>query len=326
MARRGVGAGDEILQAITDDGVRLALHRYRRRGPKRRRHPVVCCHGLAANHLAFDVDPDVSLARHLASRGFDVYLVELRGHGISQRPAWGWSFDDYAARDVPAAIDAARRHAGGEQIHWIGHSMGGLLGYAHLARGGSDDLRSAVTVGSSLDYSDGTGFSRLAPLRPLLGRVPAVPVHLVARLSGRFVGRVSTPYERFNVWPTNCEPRHWRRICRHGFHPVSSPVMDQLASALEPGGLRPTDGRWRYTERLAEARTPVLALAGSRDAQCPPRAVHRTAASLSSASRVAVFGREHGHADEYGHFDLLVGRHARREVFPLIEDWLLEHD
>lgn len=319
-----IGSGDEILQAITDDGVRLALHRYRPRG-EARRHPVLCCHGLAANRLAFDVDPELSLARHLSDRGFDVYLLELRGHGVSQRPRWGWSFDDYAARDLPAAIDAVRERSGREHVHWIGHSMGGLLSYAHLARGGGGDFRSAVTVGSSLDYSDGTGFRRLTPLRPLLRRVPAVPVQVVARLSGRFVGRVRTPYERFNVWSTNCEPRHWRRLCRDGFHPVSSPVMDQLASALEPGGLTTREGRERYADGLPAAATPVLALAGSRDAQCPPRAVERTASSLS-ASRVAVFGRDHGHADEYGHFDLLVGRYARREVFPLVEDWLARHD
>lgn len=320
-----IGSGDEVLQAVTDDGLRLALHRYRPQG-QRRRHAVLCCHGLAANRLAFDVDPDVSLARHLASRGFEVFVMELRGHGVSQRPRWGWTFDDYVAKDLPAAVRAIRDRGASERVHWIGHSMGGLLGYAHLSRGGGEDFRSAVTVGSSLDYSDGTGFRRLAPLRPLLRRVPAVPVQLVARLSGSFVGRVTTPYERFNVWSTNCEPRHWRTICREGFHPVSSPVMDQLATALEPGGLRDAEGRERYGDRLAGATTPVLALAGSRDAQCPPGAVKRTVASLSPASRVAVFGRDHGHADEYGHFDLLVGRHARREVFPAIEGWLVDHD
>jgi hypothetical protein len=41
---------------------------------------------------------------------------------------------------------------------------------------------------------------------------------------------------------------------------------------------------------------------------------------------VRVFGPEHGHADHYGHFDLLVGRNAVREVFPHIDRWLDEHD
>lgn len=315
---------DTILTALTRDRVRLALHHYR--GRRERQIPVLCCHGLASNRLAFDVDDEVSLARHLARRGYDVFLLELRGHGASQRPPrWGWDFDHYIERDVPTAIDAVREHTGAERVHFIGHSMGGLLAYAHLARGGSRDFQSAITVGSSLDYSEGgSGFGRLMPFRRLINALPRVPVHTVARASGRFVGRITTPYERFNVWPSNTDQRLWKRICDHGFHPVSTPVMGQLASALQPGGLRPRSGGAPYLQNLGRTTTPVLALGGDRDAQCPPTAVSRTAARASGTVRL--FGREHGHADHYGHFDLLMGLRARREVFPHIDDWLDRHD
>jgi len=315
---------DTILTALTRDRVSLALHHYR--GGRRRRFPVLCCHGLASNRLAFDVDVEASLARHLAARGYDVYLLELRGHGASQRPPrWGWDFDHYIERDVPAAIAAILRHAGAERVHWIGHSMGGLLAYAHLARGGSRDFQSAITVGSSLNYSEGgSGFGRLMPFRRLINILPRIPVRTVARASGRFVGRVTTPYERFNVWPSNTDPRLWKRICDHGFHPVSTPVMGQLASALEPGGLRPRSGGVPYLQTLNQATAPVLALGGDRDAQCPPVAVRSTAARASATVRL--FGPEHGHADHYGHFDLLMGTRARTEVFPHIDDWLDRHE
>jgi alpha-beta hydrolase superfamily lysophospholipase len=69
------------LFALTDDGWRIALHRHR--GDGKRCHPVVCCHGLAANRVGFDVTPEHSLAHHLAARGYDVFVVELRGHGDS---------------------------------------------------------------------------------------------------------------------------------------------------------------------------------------------------------------------------------------------------
>ena len=39
-----------------------------------------------------------------------------------------------------------------------------------------------------------------------------------------------------------------------------------------------------------------------------------------------VFGKEQGHADHYGHFDLLMGRRAGREVFPHIDRWLDAND
>jgi pimeloyl-ACP methyl ester carboxylesterase len=132
-----------VAHTLTDDGWRLALHVYEPPpGATSRRHPVLLCHGLAANHIAFDVHADVSLARHLARRGYLAIAVDLRGHGHSEHPTtrrprrFGWSFDDYLERDVPAAIAFAKTRSGASAVHWIGHSMGGILGYAHLAGSG----------------------------------------------------------------------------------------------------------------------------------------------------------------------------------------------
>jgi polyhydroxyalkanoate synthase len=330
MARTG-----DLAHTLTDDGWRLALHVYEptREADVARKHPVVLCHGLAANHIAFDVHADVSLARHLARRGYVAIAVDLRGHGHSEHPSFrgarrfGWSFDDYLERDVPAAIAFAKARTGASAVHWIGHSMGGILGYAHLARGGSHDLVTMTAVGSSLDYSGAkSGFHSIAPLRKLLDRIPAVPVGLLARASSAFVGRVKTPFERFNVWSSNTDPELWREVSSRGFHAVSPPVMAQLATAMQPGGLRARGGS-AYTSGLAGATTPVLAIAGERDPQCPPDAAARTLEAVGSKRReLVVFGRSHGHRDHYAHWDLLMGRRANDEVFPHIDRFLDEHD
>lgn len=319
-----------IANTLTDDGWRIALHVYEASGAKARRHPVLLCHGLAANHMAFDTHAETSLARHLASRGYLALAVDLRGHGHSERPTrggerrFGWSFDDYLLFDLPAAIAYAKRASGAPAVHWIGHSMGGLLAYAHLARGGSRDFCSVTTIGSSLDYSGAkSGFHKLRPLRSLLDRIPFVPIGLLGRAMARFVGRVETPFQRFNVWPSNVDPEHWRQVSREGFHAVSPAVMGQLASAMETGGLRSRDGSTAYLDGLAGATAPVLAIAGDRDAQCPPDAAERTLEALGSPRReLRVFGKSRGHGDHYGHFDLIIGRRARAEVFPCIDAWV----
>jgi fermentation-respiration switch protein FrsA (DUF1100 family) len=137
------------------------------------------------------------------------------------------------------------------------------------------------------------------------------------------VGRVETPFQRFNVWRSNVDPEQWRRVSRRGFHAVSPPVMEQLATAMQPGGLRSRDGATAYLEGLARATAPVLAIAGGRDAQCPPEAAARTLEALGSPRReLRVFGPDHGHADHYGHFDFLIGRRAPTEVFPCIDAWI----
>lgn len=299
------------FHVLSRDGVRLAVHHHPGAGGS----PVLCCHGLAANAVAFDLAPGASLAEALARAGHEVFLLELRGHGQSERPRGSWSFDSYLRQDLPAAIDEVRRRTGAEHVGFVGHSMGGLLGLAHLAVGG-EGIGSLVTVGSSLDYSGGSGFRRLLPLRPLLHRLPRVPVGVLARASAPLVGRWASPYERFNVWPSNVDPAHWRAICRRGFHPVPPAVMTELATALEPGGLRSADGDEPYLGRLAGHPTPVRLLAGDRDAQCPPAAVTRTRDAIGASAEVLSFGRAHGCVDHYGHFDLLVGRRVEEEVFP----------
>jgi alpha-beta hydrolase superfamily lysophospholipase len=334
--RRHRSRADELRFATSDDGWRIALHRYRpAAGAPRRRHPVILCHGLAANRVTFDLDADVSLARRLAELGFDVFCLELRGHGVSE-PArlagprrWGFSFDDYLARDVPAAIDEVRALSRAPRVHWVGHSMGGILLYAHLASGGARALASGTAIGSGLDYTgSASAYHSVLPLRRYGRLTPMVPIGAAMILSAPWTGRAGSALERFNLWPDNVDPRLVRRLHARCFHAVSTPVLLQLATAFEPGGLRSYDSRRRYLDDLrgAAATTPVLAVVGDRDAQCPPDAGAIPLGALAGRTRLSVHGVEHGHGSHYGHFDLLIGRRARGEVWPAIEGWLAEHD
>src|SRR5438552_4928421 len=103
-----------------------------RRAPRGqpRRPPVLLCHGLSANRASLDFGvPRYSLALALANAGFDSFALDLRGHGDSRRgspPAW--SFDTYLSQDIPAALDEVRAATGAEQVLWLGHSQGALLG------------------------------------------------------------------------------------------------------------------------------------------------------------------------------------------------------
>jgi alpha-beta hydrolase superfamily lysophospholipase len=334
--RRRMSEADELRRIGSRDGWPIALHRYRpAAGAPPRRAAVVLCHGLASNRVTFDLAPDVSLARRLAGLGFDVFSLELRSHGASEAARltglrrWGFSFDDYLLSDVPAAIDAAREIAGTTRVHWIGHSMGGILLFAHLASGGAAAIASGVAIGSSLDYSAATSaFHATLGLRRFAGLSPVIPVGAALALSAPWTGRSSTALERFNLWPENVAPRLVRRLHARAFHSVSTGVLLQLATAFEPGGLRSRDRGRVYLDdlRAAAVVTPVLALAGDRDAQCTAEAAAVPLAALAGPTRLAAFGRVHGHASHYGHFDLIIGRQARAEVWPTIEAWLQEHD
>lgn len=330
-----VESADETLEATTADGWRIAVSRWKPRGPARRRHPVLLCPGLAANRFSWDLAPEVSIPRHLSELGWDVFCVELRGHGHSERPrlfgkkSWGWSLDHHAREDVPAAIELVRRTTGSERVHYVGHSMGGILGYTLLARGHGRDLRSVTTIGSSLDYSSAASdFHLVKNLTFLRHAIRAVPLGFFAAMMAPLTMRFgATRLDEFNVSPENTDPRLYRRLTAVAFHSVSTNVLVQLATCFHEGGLCSFDRATRYGAALAQCEVPVLAIAGTRDRQCHPDAARGTVEACGGgACEVAVFGREHGHAVDYGHFDLLMGRRAREDVWPVLARWLERHD
>src|SRR5690606_3844461 len=102
----GPGTADvERIDNEADDGVRLALHRT---GP-RNGTPVVLIPGPFSNHTFWLGTRGTGFARDLAQHGYEAWVLDPRGHGLSERPGRSdvWRFDDWARRDAPAAIAAA---------------------------------------------------------------------------------------------------------------------------------------------------------------------------------------------------------------------------
>src|SRR5262245_7928353 len=92
-----------VQSNVTGDGVELVGYHYANAGAQ----PIIMVHGLGSNIFSLDLPmAQHSMAQFLASRGYDVWVINLRGQGAGEiRSAnpndWNWSVDDYALRDVP---------------------------------------------------------------------------------------------------------------------------------------------------------------------------------------------------------------------------------
>ena len=86
---------------------------------------VLLVHGFGQNRYAWHL-PSRSLANHLARAGFDVFNLDLRGHGRSRALGGKRSVGifDYVDEDLPAAVREVQRHVGGRRVFLVGHSLG----------------------------------------------------------------------------------------------------------------------------------------------------------------------------------------------------------
>ena len=257
--------------------------------------PVILLHGIFSNRRFWYSPKGIGLGAFLARSGFDVWLPEMRGHGLSSRNR-EWRHNrvaDYARYDLPA-IGAFVREQSGQVAHWIGHSQGGISLAAAL--GGQ-----------------------------YLG------VHDVAS-AGFFGCQVKRRYWTLKIPPVQwCAYLLLTRFTQlSGIRLKRGPEDEPVSIALEALRWNGFLGRFKDAERdwwagLAEVQVPVLVVAAAGDKQTPGWACRKLYDQLGSEQRTFVtLGREQGFSSDFGHVEMIVSQPAQQEVWPLVRTWLAE--
>jgi len=323
---------DEWHEAPTGDGWRIALARYVSRTGAGSPVPVLLCHGLMSNRFSLDLDADVSLARHLREAGFDVWLMDLRSHGMSRRApgskrplspyrAFDWSMDEYANEDLPAAVACVLRATGAKSLHFVGHSLGGMILYARAAGGDLSWCRSAVTIDAPGSFAP----IRLPtlPARIYSRLVPVVPVIFFKPLAHFLYVLVPGEILRRRI---QLERRRLVKILYNGLVNVgSSKVLLHLCRCLTEGRFRSFDGSVDYEDGPSRIRFPLMVLRPVRG-QTPEACVrHAYNKAPAVEKRYVRLGRAEGFSVDHNHFTPVLGSTAPVEVFPLVAEWLRRH-
>lgn len=312
---------DELYKVPTDDGSAIALGRYRPRGPRRFVEPVVLGHSLGTNRFNLDFDETYSVARALARRGFEAWVLELRGHGLAGS-AQGSTFDVEATHDVTAALRAVTS-TGAPGVLWVGHSRGGMLAYAHLARNPRAPIRAIANLGTPVHFEASPGLKRfIAAVAPTL-QLPVLPLGLAAKAAVP-IGLPPDPIGKYLVRAENMDKTVIRQAIAHVAADVPGGVGRQFARWIRTGAFDGEDG-FDYRRGMKAISAPLLLLAGVKDYLAPPAAVHAAAALASGPVETVTVGKATGFSDDYGHGDLVLGRRAPQEVFPRIADFFARH-
>ncbi len=314
--------------AITDDGWKIHLHRYppQTRGPGQ---PVLFVHGMGANRYNFDLNEKLSLALAVSAAGYDAWVVELRGRGLSPVPAGKkaeWNFEDFLRLDLRAAVDLVRKVTE-QAMHWVGHSMGGMLGVAFAEVFGEEDLRSLILFATPLMFGKKQvmikAWGILAQVHRLL---PTMDQEKWGRMMLPLMSRSSKALDfflRYLANPDNVDDATVPEIFKKLVTNESSAIVLQFSDWVRSGEFRSADKSFSYSRALDRVHVPCFFICGSSDRMAPPQYTKRLADKLASETiRMLVLSKENGFSIDYGHGDLMIGRHAPREVYPLVTDWL----
>lgn len=314
----------EVL--MTPGPAPLGMVRKRLPPPNPVRGAVLLIHGYAQNRYTWH-STRRSFVNFLADDGWDVFNVDLRGHGRSRRfgAPFPRTLDDYIREDLPAFVRETMELSGQDRVFLIGHSMGGLISYFAGATGLRANVRGIVSIGSP--YVFGQGSALLSSLRELAAAVrwtgaldsnPALPLRLVGshlRRRQRLWNTRLLPLP-IRAWaPDTVEPDVLEEYLKRTFDRSTLAVALDIFRAGRMHSFKSADGMIDYSTAFEILDRPLLVVAGTEDGLAPPASV-RPAYERSRSNDKTY------RAFPFGHIDLVVGKEATRTVWPLIRNWL----
>jgi polyhydroxyalkanoate synthase len=345
----------EPIAVRTTDGWTLVAHRYKPTGAVRPGVlPVILCHGLTYNAQFWDLDPSCSFARYLADLGFDVWAIDLRGCGMSQKWVWNldaapeallggalrrlnhgqagptgyatldpkfanWTMDHHIAYDVPAFVNLVRRRTGAPEVAWVGHSMGGIVALAHLARYPNPGIGRLVTVGSQVTMPEGQVARQF--LSEMLSKRQL-------QLAGKFtsaevLNQTKTSVHNLFFNEQNVAPKIYEALSGWATDVPAIGLMQQYMILSNKGELYDSRGRYNYAQGLSNIKIPVFISCGEEDAFAPPKVQKYLYDHVGSPDKTLfIFGKSRGLRVNAGHDDSLVGLNSKAQTYPVIARWL----
>ena len=290
------------------------------------RGAVLLIHGFGQNRYTWHTSRR-SFANFLAAEYFDVFNLDLRGRGRSQRfgALHDTIIDDYIREDVPAAIRTVLRVSGQQKVFLIGHSMGGIISYAVAGSTMRDEVAGVVSFGSPYRFGLGSRFLAIAGpllyaarLTGIFDRNPPIPIRLI----GRHMSRHGWLWDNPLVWlplrpwhPKSMEPEILAENLSAAFEHTRIAIALGLVGLGSESALKSHDGLNDYGLAFELAEKPLLVIAGTRDALAPPASVKPVYDRSRSSDKTF---REF----PLGHIDLVLGRMAPHTVWPLVRTWL----
>ncbi len=244
-------------------------------GDLRNPEVVVCVHGLTRNGRDFDL-----LAQHLSSR-YRVLCPDVPGRGESD---WLPSVADYCIPVYARSMQQMLVQEGIERCHWVGTSMGGLIGLAWAALPDTP-LQSFVIndVGPEIERAALERIAGYIRARPSFATYPEL---FAAAFPAILPFGPLTDEQRHHLIRTSCERRADGR-----WHFRTDP---KIGEAFVAALAQPSVDLWPLWQAWSALARPTLILRGEHSDLFSPACMQRMLKMHPKAQALVV--RDTGHA------------------------------
>lgn len=317
---------NEVYYLRTRDLWLLRVCRYRQEDSTG--EPVLLVHGMGANQNNFVYPEGGCLVDYLSGKGYDCWTLDLRGCRSSEPPFERTRnevrMEDFFMEDLPAVIQHILKTTQYSRLHWVGHSMGGMLLYAFVQAHGNGQIASGTTLGSPIDFNDAAGN---VPTW-LVGFGAAFP-----RLAGNIIRGIIPILKGLGVaqgvFPVNMRNLPAEMNAGHFIHMIEDPLpglMRQVKYWIKNREYKLDGGRLDIARGMTDFSVPLLAFYAAVDPFInAQRALGVFNQIKIKDKRAWVCSRENGYVEDYSHCDLAFGKAAVSEIFDPIGKWLGEH-
>jgi len=320
----------KLLFAKTSDDWQIALHRFQPRTIESKTPVMLLVTSPNYNATFWSLKGSVHFARFFAKRGWDVWALSFRGAGRSHRPgfitwdtldeltkaqdpksnkssSYQWTIADYINKDLPAALNFIRNKTGVKLVTCIGHSFGGSLLLAYLSLDQGEKVGQAVVIAPPFKYIS-----------------PAPDIFLLSEKKQEVRKRFSSPISNILFFnPNNIDRSVLNQSTFLAMESLPPEIATQFLSVATSGELKSSQGRRNYFKALKLIEQPILLICGKKDNLAPPEGVRAVYEKIASDKKVfRLFSRDNLYQVDYGHDDLILGKWAKQEVYPYIDEWL----
>jgi len=334
----------QTMEAKTSDGQTLVISRWRPYPVgKSKKIPIILLPGLGQNRYTWHLSR-ISMVNYLVDRGMDVFVPEFRGHGLSRLAGSKApkGFSDYVFKDMSAIFKTVMEKTGYDKIFLCGHSLGGTIAYA-IDPSLDKHVRGYIFIGSPSHFGRGLLLLRLGSqfvdktLNSMVSRkqrekagesdpIP-FPIDFIGRGIRTGLKILNSPvnFLPYKLWyPGSIEQGDLKERITMGFDRTSTAVVKLMVIWASRGAFVDEEGSDLFERNLRAKKAPALFIAGDRDEVVPDSSMRPAFHIISSTDKTWKNFNMKEHGAHWGHIDLVVGKHAPREVWPYIADWCQE--